>query len=226
MHASIESHSAGSLPIISSTTSRRFTPQARKRAATASDRRRMSSKLKRCSRPSSPVIHSAGAALPRAIGSNQSSAQLKRSSCGQRNCATAASRSVRWRSSKSRAARKGWACEGTSITTSLHRRECQRRRPKPDRSRGAADAASVTHSVKVPQDAHQRSIACRTSSGRSVSGQCWQSIVCTVTLGPASAVRIAAASANVAPVDSSASTGTPRVRGNGAGANISATSCR
>jgi hypothetical protein len=73
---------------------------------------------------------------------------------------------------------------------------------------------------------HQRSIACRTSAGFSVSGQWWQAIDCKVTRGPSSAARISAASANVAPVDSSASTGTSSSRGSGDGPNISARSCR
>jgi hypothetical protein len=105
MQASISSHSGTSLPSISSTRSPRATPRPSSQLATRLLRAAISAKVTFCSLPSSATIHSAVAWLSRARSSKWSSAQLKWASCGQRKPAWAASRSVRWASRKSRAAR-------------------------------------------------------------------------------------------------------------------------
>ena len=110
MHASVASQSGRTLPSRSSTRSPRRTPCARSQFATWFDRARIRAKVTRSSRPPSPTIHSA----TRSPGSPSkwSSAQLNRSSAGQRNAVRAASRSSRCRSRRSRAAWKGCVATG------------------------------------------------------------------------------------------------------------------
>ena len=62
----------------------RFTPFWRRKFATWDERSDICRKERFCSLPSSLTIHSAGCSFPCAIASKWSSAQLKRSSTGQR----------------------------------------------------------------------------------------------------------------------------------------------
>jgi len=103
---SIDSHSSTWLPSMTTTASPFATPWARSHAATRSERRAISSKVTEVVEPSSSTRTSAGRSLPRAIASNQSTAQLNRGpTSGQVNSATARSWSPRSSSSRSRAAR-------------------------------------------------------------------------------------------------------------------------
>ncbi len=69
MQASMDSHSATSLGISSSTRSPRATPSERSQLATWFERSAMRAKLTLSSLPFSSTIHSAGASLPRARAS-------------------------------------------------------------------------------------------------------------------------------------------------------------
>ncbi len=83
--ARIVSHSSTWLPSITMTRSPRATPCARSQLATWLERAESSANVRRVSEPSGSTIHSARRSPPSAAStSNQSSAQLKRSSAGQR----------------------------------------------------------------------------------------------------------------------------------------------
>jgi len=83
--ARMVSHSSTWLPSITMTRSPRRTPCCRSQPATRSELADSSANDQRRSVPSSSTIHSAGSSLPRAMTSNQSSAQLNSVSSGQRN---------------------------------------------------------------------------------------------------------------------------------------------
>jgi hypothetical protein len=85
--ASIASQSASSLPSMTRMRSPRFTPQERKVLATRLDDSESCANDRVTGGAVSLTRCSAGFWLPRAKSSNQSSAQLKSSSFGQRNCA-------------------------------------------------------------------------------------------------------------------------------------------
>ncbi len=106
MIASIVSHSSTRLPSMSITWSPFRTPSPTSHVATRSERVAISSNVTWRSDPSPATTRSATRSFPRAIWSNQSTAQLQESpTSGHSNRATAAVRSVRisWR--RSRAAR-------------------------------------------------------------------------------------------------------------------------
>jgi hypothetical protein len=84
--ARIVSHSSTRLPSITIIRSPRATPCARSQFATWFERSDSSANVHVRSLPSSSTIHSARRPPPSAAStSNQSSAQLNESSCGQRN---------------------------------------------------------------------------------------------------------------------------------------------
>jgi hypothetical protein len=105
MMPSMASHSSTWLSSMSSTVSPRRTPRVSSHAATWSERRASSSNVRSWCVPSSSTTISAVPSLPRAIGSNQSIAQLNApSKLGQTKSAAAAG-SVRTARRWSRAAR-------------------------------------------------------------------------------------------------------------------------
>ncbi len=81
--ASTVSHSSAWLPSIRMIRSPARTPWARSQFATLFERADISAKLTRVSEPSSSTMCSAVRSLSRAMTSNHSSAQLKRSGRGQ-----------------------------------------------------------------------------------------------------------------------------------------------
>ena len=106
MTPSMQSHSSTWLPSMSSTGSPLPTPRSRSQRPTRSERAAIASKVIRSVEPSSATTTRASASLPRAIASNQSTAQQNRSpTSGHANRSTASSCRPRRESSRSRASR-------------------------------------------------------------------------------------------------------------------------